>query len=144
VERKRAIERKTREVEQLYAQSERQLQAVRACIQAMFLGLDCDPHSDLLGSQGVTEANLMTYLGLVEQRLNELLQLHALVRTAHEDDAHHPGPPVGLSHGPLRIEPPSFAEEASEDDFSEDDGNEKPMGLFDFQKRFESNKKPLK
>ena len=42
------------------------------------------------------------------------------------------GPLVGPSHGPIRIEPPSFGEELSEDELS-DEASEKPMGIEEFK-----------
>jgi hypothetical protein len=36
------------------------------------------------------------------------------------------------SHGPLRIEPPSFGEDLSEDDLS-DEASEKPLGIEEFK-----------
>lgn len=42
------------------------------------------------------------------------------------------GPNVAPTHGPLRIEPPSFGEELSDDDLS-DEASEKPMGIEEFK-----------
>jgi hypothetical protein len=43
----------------------------------MFEMLECDKerHTKLLGTQGVTEANMMAYMGIIEQRINEILQV---------------------------------------------------------------------
>ena len=37
--------------------------------------VECDDklNQDLLGSQGITESNMFVYMGLVEQRINEIL-----------------------------------------------------------------------
>jgi hypothetical protein len=37
---------------------------------------------EMLGNQGVTESNMMQYLGIIEQRTSEILQTHALNQTA--------------------------------------------------------------
>jgi hypothetical protein len=50
------------------------------------------------------------------------------------------GPNVGPTHGPLRIEPPSFGEELSEDDLSDED-SEKPLGIEEFKQRVENSKR---
>ena len=42
------------------------------------------------------------------------------------------GPTIAPAHGPLRIEPPSFWEEASDDDMS-DEASEKPLGIEEFK-----------
>jgi len=80
MEKKKQVEKKTREVEKVYNKSENQLHMVRNTIHSIFKTLDCDLNSDLLGNQGVTEGNMMTYLGMVEQRLNEVVQVYHLVQ----------------------------------------------------------------
>ena len=43
----------------------------------MFEMLECDKerNMELLGTQGVTEANMMTYIGIIEHRINEIIQV---------------------------------------------------------------------
>jgi len=38
------------------------------------------------GSAGVSDSNLLQYLGLIEQRANELLQLHSFVHVKESND----------------------------------------------------------
>jgi hypothetical protein len=38
---------------------------------------------DMLGDGGVTESNLMLYLGIIEQRTNEILQMYAIHMVRH-------------------------------------------------------------
>ncbi len=33
-----------------------------------------------VGSQGVTETNIMTYLGIIEERVNELLEVYTRIQ----------------------------------------------------------------
>jgi hypothetical protein len=80
MEKKKQVEKKAREVEKVYNKSENQLHMVRKTNHSIFKTLDCDLNSDLLGNQGVTEGNMMTYLGMVEQRLNEVVQVYHLVQ----------------------------------------------------------------
>ena len=48
---------------------------------------------ELLGSEGVTEANLMQYLGIIEQRTHEILQLYAASQPqASPGPGHQPQP----------------------------------------------------
>ena len=42
------------------------------------------------------------------------------------------GPTLAPTHGPLRIEPPSFWEEQSDDELS-DEASEKPLGIEEFK-----------
>jgi hypothetical protein len=37
----------------------------------------------MLGDGGVTESNLMLYLGIIEQRTNEILQMYAIHMVRH-------------------------------------------------------------
>jgi hypothetical protein len=48
-------------------------------VQQIFNLLDCEENAELLGTQGVTEINMMTYLGIVEQRINEIMQANAYI-----------------------------------------------------------------
>jgi len=50
------------------------------------------------------------------------------------------GPNIAPSHGPLRIEPPSFGEDVSDDDLS-DEASEKPLGIEEFKQRVENSKR---
>lgn len=52
-------------------------------IDSVFSKIGCDSTAitELLGGHaGVTESNLLQYLGLIEQRTNELLQLQAFLQ----------------------------------------------------------------
>lgn len=41
------------------------------------IGCDTPAVKELLGTDGVTDTNIMAYLGIMEQRTNELLQVRA-------------------------------------------------------------------
>lgn len=43
--------------------------------------IDFNPPADILGTPGVTESNLIQYLGLIEQKANELLTLNYVVNS---------------------------------------------------------------
>ena len=46
-------------------------------IQSIFLKLGCDKSSlsEMMGTEGVSETNMMQYLGIIEHRANQLLQV---------------------------------------------------------------------
>lgn len=50
---------------------------LKQAIQDMFAQAGCDTPAtrSMLGDSGVSEANLMIYLGIIEQRTNEILQV---------------------------------------------------------------------
>lgn len=52
-------------------------------IDSMFRNIDCDlgwMEGVLGSSSGITDGNLMTYLGVVEQKASELLTIQAFIR----------------------------------------------------------------
>jgi hypothetical protein len=53
---------------------------LKTSIGDIFTKIGCDTPSvrEILGDEGVTESNIMSYLGIIEQRTNELLQMNAL------------------------------------------------------------------
>lgn len=82
------------------------LDQLKAGIESVFKKIGCDfsPIEELLGAhQGVTEYNMLNYLGSVEQRTNELLAIRAYV-DYKESDEYDPKAPTTLGLGP---QPPS-------------------------------------
>jgi hypothetical protein len=55
------------------------INALKIGIQSIFDRIGCNTESlpELIGSTGVTESNIMLYLGVIEQRTNEVLQMYA-------------------------------------------------------------------
>ena len=74
-----------------------QVSSLKLGIHSVFGKVGCSSalNLELLGSEGVTEANLMQYLGIIEQRTHEILQLYA----ASQPQA-SPGPSSSPSPGP--------------------------------------------
>ena len=57
---------------------------------SLFTKIDCDRSAitDLLGGQaGITDLNLMQFLGIIEQRVNELLHLQTFILLKEQEDA---------------------------------------------------------
>lgn len=110
--------------------------------------VDCDESQNqaILGHQGITESNMFIYMGMVEQRINELLQAYAYIQAKKGNNAHvdkkapvasqdddqsilrqqeqimMPGifQHMGQNIGGLSIEPPSFIEDDENDSHDED------------------------
>ena len=111
--------------------------ALKVGIQSIFNKIGCNTPANLemLGNEGVTEANMMQYLGIIEQRTNEILQLYAATQAREGvlDAQGNPVPPVSsiLGQGPqvpagrnaISIQAPTTTDEAydSEEDSDEDD-----------------------
>lgn len=75
---------KARAAEDKFGQSSKTLHALKAGIGNIFQRLGCSTiaASELLGNAGVTESNMMQYLGIIEQRTNELLNIYQ----SHQSD----------------------------------------------------------
>jgi len=83
------------------------LEQLKAGIDSLFKKINCDQSSivEMLGGQaGVTDQNMMQYLGIIEQRTNELLQVQAFA-TTKEDEKAHALEAIGLlGRGPMKAQ----------------------------------------
>jgi hypothetical protein len=73
-----------------YNSSSRVLDQLKSGIDSVFSKIGCDSTAinELLGGHaGITESNMLQYLGLVEQRTNELLQLQVFLHAKVSDTA---------------------------------------------------------
>lgn len=96
-------------------------------------------YDEMLGNQGVTESNMMQYLGLIEQRTAEILQSYAasqanasginldlslqLPTVIHADNA-----------AKIMVQPPSYDDISSGED-TEDEQDERPLTRHELEKR---------
>lgn len=107
-------------------------------------------YDELLGSQGVTESNMLQYLGFIEQRTAEILQAYA------EAQNNMPGsttkfalkePTPIPSDGPMKLQleipPPSCNDFSSSDDSDGDEG-ERPLTRIELEKKFSKSKEAVK
>lgn len=133
---------------------------VKAGIESTFSTLECDneEYTELLGSQGVTESNMMVYLGIIEQKINEIIQAYAFIKTEkakinqeEDEDKEDPylaslqnmlaiGPNQEPTNGKVRVDLPIHVDDISDDGLS-DGTNEKPLKFEEFQQRVEMMQK---
>lgn len=140
------------------------------CIQSIFNLLDCQENEELLGTQGVTELNMMTFMGIIEERINELLQANTYIMNGKQFDERennkmfaeklHFGHFFGgatsmqqyqlsggasavmnLTNGSGRRFSDNGGAEEEDDDDEEDEEDEKPMGIEEFKARVMNGKK---
>lgn len=122
-----------------HQQVDNTISALKVAIQHIFNKIDCDVSnmSDMLADSQVTEANMMQYLGIIEQRTNEVLQLWALKdeapNTAVSKDAEPAriassianaigqGPSHPMGEQKVQITPPTMDEFAFDDEANSDD-----------------------
>ena len=72
-------ESETREYEKQYQETQKTINALKVGISSIFDRIGCNTEivPELIGATGVTESNMMHYLGVIEQRTNEVLQMYA-------------------------------------------------------------------
>jgi DNA repair exonuclease SbcCD ATPase subunit len=84
--------------ESKHSEALKTINALKVGIQSIFSKIDCNSHAmgEMLADSMVTEVNMMQYLGIIEQRTNELLQAYAAVQrgAAGADRAADDGVPV--------------------------------------------------
>jgi len=112
-------------------------------IQDTFIKIGCNAEavSAVLGNQGVTESNMMQYLGIMEQRTNEILQMFAAVQMQESGkDLSSPevqaslasilgqGPAVPAGTGKVEVTPPAAGEDLdSEEGSDQEEDDERPL-----------------
>ena len=81
-------EAETKEYEKQYSETMKTINALKIGIQSIFdrIGCNTDEIPELFGSDGVTESNMMHYLGVIEQRTNEVLQMYTTCQTKVNTD----------------------------------------------------------
>ena len=113
---------------------------------SLFREAGCDQGSGALGtsllSQGPTDANLLQFLGVIEQRVQEMAQLHKLKHgiSMQGGITTNSAPPTPMSkrrHRPgYRPRLPGTGEMDGESDDDDDDGTSlKPIAIADFRKK---------
>eukprot|EP00898_Chlorokybus_atmophyticus_P003124 jgi/Chlat1/3812/Chrsp26S04049 len=124
--------------DQKYDSATRLINALRQGIASTFQRIGCskDASKELLG-EGVTETNLMQYLGVIEQRTNELLHLYARHQIAQAGGDSlgmqagrgllTEGPTTAAGSGTVTIEPPSTADDYSSEDDSDAEADDRPL-----------------
>ena len=127
----------TQQYEKKFQGTQMIVDALKECVASMYAKLGCDSAStrELLGDQGVNEANLLSYLGVIEQRSNEIMQmfaaatvpdnLEAVLGTTGPLTPAGKGKSTGGGGGGATIVPPSTA--ADDDDSGDSDDGSAPL-----------------
>ena len=115
----------------------RTVNAIKAGISSIFTKIGCNAQAtrDLLGEEGITEGNLMQYLGVIEQRTNEILALYAATQVSQMESGAvvdqrlftGQGPSTAAGTTVINIEPPSTADEYVSDEESEEEVDDRPL-----------------
>eukprot|EP00742_Colponemidia_sp_Colp-10_P000533 GILJ01000580.1.p1 GENE.GILJ01000580.1~~GILJ01000580.1.p1 ORF type:complete len:574 (-),score=156.25 GILJ01000580.1:1098-2819(-) len=150
-ERLARTETKAEQYELKYQQSMKTVNSLKHGIDSIFNRIGCNTSAvqEMLGNQGVTDSNIMQFLGIIEQKTNDLLQKYSNQQqqkltgaSAEEGDDAVSAPQsttvsnmnLGLSSSlvpggqPIKIEPPSTGDDFSDNEESEgDDDDERPL-----------------
>jgi len=127
-------ETKAEQYDAKFAHSTKILGSLKDGIHSIFSNIGCNMTgvSEVLGTGGVTEGNIMTYLGLIEQRANEMLAVHNQILKQREGEEVRGGGTVagpqsaaGATH--INILPPTTGDEYEEEEESEDDEETRPL-----------------
>ncbi|KXJ14271.1 coiled-coil domain-containing protein 63 [Exaiptasia diaphana] len=113
------------------------LEQLKSGIDSLFSKINCDKSAieNLLGSkEGITDNNMMQFLGIIEQRTNELLQVYGF-NVTKESDREQPPAAVGLlGQGPqpgsisVNIVPPTTGDDYNSDDSDDEtDDEQRPL-----------------
>ena len=140
-ERLAKTEAKADQYDKKYEAAMRTVNALKVGVQSIFSKIGCNTPENmgLLGNEGVTENNMMQYLGIIEQRTNEILQLYAATQLQARDASDGGGPSVTsvIGQGPqapaganvLSIKPPTTGDDTleSDDESEEDEDEDRPF-----------------
>jgi len=110
---------------------------LRAGIQSIFTRLGAnrglnDDEEGVVGNQGVTEANMMQHLGIIEQRATDCLQSFVELQHVSSVDLGVPGS-AGLAN--LSVVPPAWEDTGQVDDDDEYNDDERPLNRVEVHRR---------
>merc|ERR1711871_1565924 len=127
-------ETKAEQYDAKFAHSTKILGSLKDGIHSIFSNIGCNMTgvSEVLGTGGVTEGNIMTYLGLIEQRANEMLAVHNQILKQREGEEGRgastvagPQSAAGATH--INILPPTTGDEYEEEEESDDEEETRPL-----------------
>lgn len=104
-------------------QAVKTLSAVKAGIQSIFNRIGCSVPASV-ASQGISESTLHVYLGAIEGRTHEILQLHAALQEGNDEIEEAPSRPPAMQ---MQIKLPSTVEDYSDDDEDDDEDDSRPF-----------------
>ena len=135
--RLQTTEEKADSYEKQHEVSNKTINALKNGIWNIFHKIGCAPltNKELLDF-GITQENMMQYLGIIEQRTNELLQTYASSQASQHPEGSSniaqvlgQGPTVPTGSSAVSIDPPSILDESLDEDDDETDNAEEERPL---------------
>ena len=120
------------------------LEQLRLGVYSLFDKVNCDPSpiAEMLGGHtGINNANMMQYLGIIEQRTNEMLQVQAFMSAKDEDKAEVAQAVGLLGKGPqplpssINIQPPITGEDYDSDASGHSEDDNRPLTQSELRQR---------
>lgn len=131
-------EKKADEYDTRYQRAVRTISQLKNGIHSIFtrIGAASTSVEEILGNQGVTESNMMQYLGIIEQRTSEILQAYAASQIGQPNEQALQLPSVGPPVSPtkLTVAAPSYEDMSSGED-SDSEEDERPLTRQELDKR---------
>jgi chromosome segregation ATPase len=131
-------EKKGEEYEARYQRAVRTITQLKNGIHSIFtrIGAASTSVEEMLGNQGVTESNMMQYLGVIEQRTTEILQAYATsqIGQPNENSLQLPTVVTNESTSKLAVNVPSYDDVSSGGD-SGSEQDERPLTRQELDKR---------
>lgn len=132
-------DKKAEEYDARYQQAVRTITQLKNGIQSIFtrIGAATTSVDEMLGNQGVTESNMMQYLGIIEQRTSEILQAYAASQIGMSNEQVLQLPSVVAVDGGAKItvHPPSYDDMSSGDDSDGEEEDERPLTRHELEKK---------
>lgn len=132
-------DKKANEYETRYQVAVRTITQLKNGIQSIFtrIGATSSSVDEMLGNQGVTESNMMQYLGIIEQRTTEILQAYAASQIGLPNESTLQLPTVVPADSSSKIAPPSIPayDEISSGEDSDGEKDERPLTRQELEKR---------
>jgi hypothetical protein len=136
-------DKKSDEYEARYQLAVRTITHLKNGIHSIFtrIGAQSTSVDEMLGNQGVTESNMMQYLGIIEQRTSEILQAYAASQAGQPSEQYSfqlPSPTMVSTdgfHNKLVVHPPSYEEMSSGENSEGEEEDERPLTRFELEKR---------
>lgn len=138
-ERLARTKQKAEEHEMKHNNAMKTINQLKTGIHGIFSRLGCATTTveEMLGNQGVTESNMMQYLGIIEQRTIEILQLYAASQMGGgvQDSVTLPRGEVVRQNAPTKyvVQPPASEDFVPADDTDEDE--DRPLTREELQKK---------
>lgn len=106
-------EKETKEYDKQYQDTVKTINQLKIGIKSIFDRIGCNNESvqEIIGTHGVTESNMMQYLGIIEQRTNEILQMYSACQVKgpfDSNNARDTKPVHAPSTEKIEIDPPNL------------------------------------